>query len=104
MPISSEKTQEAREQHLIKHDHQGFLLPNLTAEQKAALLNQPSGFHYLAWQKKDYPKAIACDRQDMKSVQRRYQEAMFDPDLKELVRHGIPANLRPTMLLWLSGG
>lgn len=88
-------------------DHFGFIIPILSPSDKAALLNQPYGFHAVAWgqiglRKEDWHHAAS--EADGITAKRRYHEVIFNGGLKNLVRHGIPQSLRPTMWYWLSGG
>ena len=106
MPSGEDPSFETLEESSSR-DHFGFIIPILSPSDKAALLNQPYGFHAVGWgqlglRKEDWHQAAS--EADGINAKRRYHEVAFNGALKNLVRHGVPHSLRPTMWYWLSGG
>ena len=83
-------------------DSLGFLMPALSEGEVAARLATQARATKCskAWAGKNVP----LDPSASATSSATYHALLFDPALKQLVRQGIPTELRPTMWYWLSGG
>lgn len=83
-------------------DSLGFLMPALSEGEAAARLATQARATKCskAWAGKNVP----LDPSASATSSAAYHALLFDPALKQLVRQGIPTELRPTMWYWLSGG
>lgn len=88
----------------LHYDTLHFRMPTCSLEMRTALLAQPGGFYASHWSERRIPVSIERSREALLGISKPYHELLFDSKLKTLVRHGIPASIRPTMWYFLSGG